>query len=154
MEIRLANVTDMDAWMTLVERVRAAFPGLETAEALAEHRATVLNFMQCSSAICAAEEGRILGALLFSRENNMLCFLAVDPIRRRQHIAQKLVSFMLTQMEAGKDITVTTYREEDPNGAAARAFYRQLGFSEGRLGEEFGCPVQEFVLKRPADGEI
>lgn len=55
---------------------------------------------------------------------------------------------MLTQMEAGKDVTVTTYREGDPNGIAAHAFYKCLAFSKGKLTEEFGCPVQEFVLKR------
>ena len=48
---------------------------------------------------------------------------------------------------------MTTYREGDPNGAAARAFYKNVGFSEGRLTEEFGCPVQEFILKRPAAGQ-
>ena len=153
MEIRLASEPDIDAWMALVEQVREAFPGLETAKAMTEHRATVLDFMRNSAAVCAAEGGRILGALLFSKENSMLCFLAVDPACRRQHIAQKLVHHMLTQMEEGKDITVTTDREDDPNGAAARAFYKYLGFSEGRLDEEFGCPVQEFVWKRPAAGQ-
>lgn len=153
MEIRLAHETDIDGWMMLVEQVRNAFPGLETAEAMAEHRATVLNFIQNSSAVCAEEEGSILGALLFSKENSMLCFLAVDPACRRQHIAQKLVHFMLLRMEKGKDITVTTYRESAPNGAAARAFYKNLDFSEGRLTEEFGCPVQEFILKHPAAGQ-
>ena len=59
-----------------------------------------------------------------------------------------MVDFMLTQMEAGKDVTVTTYREGDPNGIAAHAFYKCLAFSKGKLTEEFGCPVQEFVLKR------
>lgn len=152
MEIRLARAEDINAWMALVEQVRDVFPGLETAEAMAEHRAAVLGFMQNSSAVCAADAGRILGGLLFSKENSMLCFLAVDPACRRQHIAQKLVSWMLTQMEQGKDITVTTYREGDPNGAAARAFYKRMGFTEGRLTEEFGCPVQEFVLKRRAMG--
>lgn len=80
----------------------------------------------------------------------MLCFLAVDAACRRQHIAKKLVSFMLTQIGEETDVTVTTYREGDPNGVAARAFYKHLGFSEGRLTEEFGCPVQEFILKRSA----
>ncbi len=51
-------------------------------------------------------------------------------------------------MNVGKDITVTTYRESDANGIAARAFYKRLGFSKGKLTEEFGYPVQEFVLKR------
>lgn len=148
MEIQLAKPENLDAWMALVEQVRDAFPGLETAEALAEHRATVLQFTQSSSAICAVEAGHIVGTLLFSKENRMLCFLAVDPSRRRQHIARQMVAFMLTQMEEGKNITVTTYREGDPNGIAARAFYKRLVFSEGKLTEGFGCPVQEFVLKR------
>lgn len=153
MEIRLARAQDIDGWMMLVEQVRDAFPGLETADAMAEHRATVLNFIQNSAAVCAKEKGHILGALLFSKENSMLCFLAVNPACRRQHIARKLVRLMLSRMEEGRDITVTTYREGDANGAAARAFYKNLGFSEGRLTEEFGCPVQEFILKRPAAGQ-
>ena len=79
----------------------------------------------------------------------MCCaFWQLDPAHRRQHIARQMVDFMLTQMDVGKDITVTTYREGDPNGIAARAFYKRLGFCEGRLTEEFGCPVQEFILKR------
>lgn len=148
MNIQLAKPEHIDAWMALVEQVRDAFPGLETAEAMAEHRATVLKFMQSSSAIWAVDAGRVIGTLLFSRENSVLCFLAVDPIYRRQHIARQMVDFMLTQMEDGKDITVTAYREGNPNGIAARAFYKRLGFSEGKLTEEFGSPVQEFVLKR------
>ena len=152
MEIRLANEQDVDAWMALVERVRDVFPGLETAEALAEHRTTVLHFIQNTSAVFAVEEGNILGALLFSKENSMLCFLAVDPDCRRQHLGQKLVRFMLTHMEDWESITVTTYREWEPDGIAARAFYKQLGFVEGRLTEEFGSPVQEFILKRSAFG--
>lgn len=148
MKIQLASSENIDAWMALVEQVRDAFPGLETAEAMTEHRATVLKFIQSYSAICAVDAGNTVGALLFSKENSVLCFLAVGPAHRRQHIARQMVNFMLTQMEAGKDVTVTTYREGDPNGIAARAFYKCLGFSEGKLTEEFGCPVQEFVLKR------
>ena len=57
---------------------------------------------------------------------------------------------MLPYMEAGRDLSLITYREDDPRGQAARAFYRSLGFSEGRLLEEFGHPAQEFVLKAAA----
>lgn len=153
MEIRLAQTQDIDAWMALVEQVRDAFPGLETTEAIAEHRATVLHFIAQSSAICAADADCIVGILLFSKERGELCFLAVDPACRRQHIAQRLVSFMLLQMDADQDITVTTYREDDPDGQAARAFYNHLGFTEGRLDEAFGHPVQELILKRKPAGQ-
>lgn len=152
--VRLACPEDIDAWMRLVDRVRADFPGLETDDAMAEHRAAVLRFIGESSAVCAVRGSRLAGALLFSKENSMLCFLAVDPACRRQHIARKMVAFMLTRMEAGRDVTVTTYREGDPRGVAARAFYKQMGFSEGEPGEEFGCPVQEFILKGRAAGQM
>lgn len=148
MEIKLAQANDIESWMTLVEQVKDAFPGLETAEAMEEHKRTVLHFIENASAICAVEANRIVGILLFSKESSTLCFLAVDPSHRRQHIAQKMISFMLPQMDDGKDITLSTYREEDPNGKAARAFYKRLGFSEGKLLKEFGHPVQEFILKR------
>ena len=34
MKIQLASSENIDAWMALVEQVRDAFPGLETAEAM------------------------------------------------------------------------------------------------------------------------
>ena len=110
MKIQLSKPEHINGWMALVEQVRDAFPCLETAEAMAEHRATVLQFIQASSAICALEAGRVVGALLFSKENGILCFLAVDPAYRRQHIARQMVDFMLTQMEEGKDISLITYQ--------------------------------------------
>lgn len=137
---------DVDSWMHLVQSVSSSFPGLETEEALAEHRQTVLDFISRQEAICAKQDVEIVGVLLFSRENNMLCFLAVDPICRRQHIAEKMFKFMLPHMRADKPITVTIYREGIPEGIAARAFYQKLGFIPGKLTVEFGSEVQEFTL--------
>lgn len=148
MEIKLGNTSDIDGWMNLVEKVKDDFPGLETTQALNEHRNTVLAFMGKESAICAKTDNKIVGTLLFSKEDHILCFLAVDIAYRRQHIAEKMVSYMLTQMDSQEDITVTTYREGVPEGFAARAFYKRIGFVAGKLTEEFGSPVQEFILKR------
>ena len=148
MEIGLGRAAEIDEWMGLVRRVRDNFPGLETEEALEAHRETVLAFMRENAAIRAKSGGRIVGILLFARAEQMLCFLAVDPACRRQHIAEQMVTYMLTFLDPQKEVVVTTYREGAPEGAAARAFYKRMGFAEGRLTEEFGSPVQEFVLKR------
>lgn len=148
MEIVLGKECEIENWMRLVYKVKDSFPGLETKETLEEHRNTVLNFMRRNAAICAKDADQIVGALLFSREEQMLCFLAVDADYRRQHIAEKMVNYMLTFLDSGKEVVVTTYREGVPEGEAARAFYKRLGFSEGKLTEEFGSPVQEFRLKR------
>lgn len=56
--------------------------------------------------------------------------------------------YMLNLLDPEKNVVVTTYREGVPQGIAARAFYKRMGFVEGRLTEEFGSPVQEFVLLR------
>ncbi|MDY3281301.1 GNAT family N-acetyltransferase [Dysosmobacter sp.] len=152
MEIRLAAPGDLDGWMALVEQVRDSFPGLETREAMEEHRNTVRSFMARQEAICAAESGAVKGALLFSREAGELCFLAVDGSCRRRHIARRMVERMLALLGPEREITVTTYRAGVPEGAAARAFYKRMGFEEGRLTEEFGSPVQEF--RRPGNRNI
>lgn len=148
MIVELGTKKDIDNWIRFVNKIKENFPGLESKEALVEHRKTVLQFMERESAICVKINNKIVGVLLFSKENNTLCFLAVDTAYRRQHIAKKMVSYMLTLMDSKKDIVVTTYRSGVPEGIAARAFYKKMGFVEGRLTEEFGSPVQEFVLKR------
>ncbi len=148
MKIELATELDIKNWMDLVGKVKESFPGLETQKALEEHRKTVLEFIDKGLAICAKTGNKIVGTLLFSKENNILCFLAVDAEYRRQHIAEKMFSYMLDLMDSEKDITVTTYRSDVPEGIPARRFYKKMGFAEGKLTEEFGSPVQEFVLKR------
>ena len=148
MKIEFGREPDIEMWMNLVNKVKSSFPGLETKAALDEHRQTVLKFMRASSAICAKTEDQIGGVLLFSRDEPMLCFLAVDEQYRRQHIAERMVHHMLSCMNPEKEVIVTTYREGVPEGIAARAFYKRLGFVEGELTEEFGTPVQEFVWKR------
>ena len=147
MEIRIANECDIDGWMNLVCKVKDSFPGLETKAALDGHRDTVLDFIYKESAICARIEDKIIGAMLFSKDNNMLCFLAVDPEYRRRHIADQMFRFILPLMTPGQKIIVTTYREGVPEGTAARAFYQKLGFIPGRMTVEFGSKVQEFVME-------
>ena len=148
MTIRFANPADIEQWMQLVRKVKDNFPGLETEEALTEHQKTVLSFIQKGGAVCGEADGQIRGILLFSKRRCQLCFLAVDPECRRQHIAREMVELMLEQLPSGQDVTVSTYRESDPKGVAARPFYKKLGFIEGPLSEEFGSPVQIFVLRR------
>lgn len=148
MTVSFAGREEIDGWMALIEKVKEAFPGMENTEALEEHRKTVLDFMQRKCAICAWQENKIVGVLLFSPQENTLCFLAVDEEYRRQGIAKAMFELMMKHMDRHRDISLLTYRENDCRGTAARRFYIRMGFSPGRLTEEFGSPVQEFVLKR------
>ncbi len=151
MEIRPGRPEDLASWMELVREVRRNFPGLETGKALGEHERTVLGFMEDGRALCAAEGEEIAGVLLFSRRHSRICCLAVKPAYRRRGIASLLMEKALREMDGGREVTVSTFREGDPKGAAARAFYERFGFTEGELTEEFGYPCQVF-RRTPARG--
>lgn len=147
MEVKYGTVQDIESWMELVQQVRWNFPGLETELALVDHRKTVLRFMGENRALCVKNEEKVIGVLLLSKKHNMICCLAVAPEYRKNGIASVLLEKALSELDRSKDITVTTFRENDEKGAAPRGLYKKFGFSERELKIENDYPVQEFVLR-------
>lgn len=146
MKVELGKPSDIDSWMQLVRKVSWNFPGLETEQSIEEHKMTVLKFMNDKRALCVKNEQDIVGVLLYSRKHNMICCLAVDPAYRKRGIASLLLREALNKLDREKDITVSTFRENDIKGIAPRSLYKKFGFVEGELIEEFGYPNQKFVL--------
>lgn len=146
MEVIFGEINCIDSWMQLVRKVSWNFPGLETEESIEEHKQTVLEFMKKKQALCVTNGEEVVGVLLFSRSRNMICCLAVDPEHRQKGIASALLREALDELDTGREITVSTFRENDDKGTAPRALYRKFGFREGELTEEFGYPNQVFVL--------
>ena len=146
MEAAFGDNSCIDSWMQLVREVSRSFPGLETEERLEEHRQTVLKFMSKKQALCVMNNETVAGVLLFSRSRNMICCLAVDPAHRKQGLASILLKKALDELDRSKEITVSTFRENDDKGIAPRALYRKFGFQEAEMTEEFGYPNQIFVL--------
>ena len=147
MDVEFGTDSDIDEWMRLVKEISPSFPGLETEEAIREHRETVLRFFGKRQALCVKDGRKIVGVLLFSRGHSMICCLGISPSHRRRGIASALIEKALRQLDGTKDISVTTFREGDERGTAPRALYRRFGFTEDELCEEFGYPVQRFILR-------
>lgn len=137
---------DIEKWMNLVTQVRWNFPGLETEEALNEHRDTVLRFMGKRQAICVKEADEIAGVMLFSRGHNMICCLAVSPAYRRRRVASMLMDEALGNLDRTKEISVSTFRADDEKGPAPRALYEKYGFVADALVMELDYPNQKYVL--------
>lgn len=146
--VSLAQMSDLPSWMKLVERVRWNFPGLESEEALADHRQMVIKNIRRGTAICAKDAGKVVGVLLFSIRQNMLSCMAVDPDYRRQGIASRMIQCMLACLPVDRPVQVITFREGDEKGIAPRALYKKLGFVEGEFCNEFDYPEQKFILSR------
>lgn len=146
MTVEYGTKEDIFSWMKLVSSVSWNFPGLETEEKLKEHEDTVLRFMSEQRALCVKEGNTVVGVLLFSKKHNMICFLAVAPDFRRRGVASSLLSKAIELLDRTRDISVSTFRENDPKGTAPRRLYKSFGFVEGELIEEFGYPNQRFIL--------
>ena len=146
MEVVFGDSTCINSWMRLVRKVSWNLPGLETEEYINEHEQIVIKFMNKKQALCVKSQGTIISVLLFSLNTNMICCLAIEPEHRREGIASILLRKALNELDARREITVSTFRENDEKGIAARALYRKFGFQEGELTEEFSYPNQLFVL--------
>lgn len=142
--VQAATPADMPAWLDLVRLLSDHYPGLNWDD----YRATLTRNIARGTALCVRGEDRLSGFLLFSPSRRLLSCMGVHPQDRRAGVATALVREMLRRMPEG-DIAVTTFREGDPLGTAARPFYQTLGFKPDALIEECGYPVQRFVLRRP-----
>ncbi len=147
MKIEYGTLPDIESWMELVQRVSWNFPGLETEASIADHRRTVLRFMEEKRALCVKNGEKVVGVLLLSKKHNMICCLAVAPEYRRNGIACALLKTALDELDSSRDITVTTFRDNDEKGIAPRALYKRFGFAEEKLMIENDYPVQRFVLR-------
>jgi ribosomal protein S18 acetylase RimI-like enzyme len=146
--VGLATTDDLSSWMELVRLVSWNFPGLETEELLMGYQETVIKNINRNSAICAMNNEKVVGVLLFSVKRSMLGCMAVHPDYRRKGIATKMIDLMLAQLPGKSDIVVTTFRENDEKGNAPRSLYKKIGFIEDELCYEFDYPQQKFILHR------
>lgn len=140
----LAQRGNIEEWMSLVSMVENCFPGLNKED----YRKTLEECIERQEAICAKEQSRIVGILLYSVEHNLLAFMAVHPEFRKRGIAVAMIEYMASLFPDGEDIWVTTYREGDPQGESARALYLRCGFEPDELVTEMDYPCQKFVLRR------
>ena len=147
MKVEYGMPLDIESWMELVQSVSWNFPGLETEAAIEDHRKTVLRFMSENRALCVKDDENVVGVLLLSKKHNMICCLAVAPEYRRKGIASALLEKALSELDRSKDITVTTFRDNDEKGIAPRGLYKQYGFTEEKLMVENDYPLQRFVLR-------
>lgn len=145
--IEYGNEGDITSWMELVNKVKTNFPGLETDDNIQEHKQTVLRFMKEKRAICVKDNNKVIGVLLFSKKHNMICCLAVLPEYRKRGFASELLETAIKNLDRTRNITVSTFRDNDKKGIAPRALYKKFGFVEDELIEEFGYPNQIFILK-------
>lgn len=138
----IATEADIPEWLTLAASLAEYFPGLD----LPDYAKTLGRNIARGSALRVRIRGELAGVLLYSPKQMTLSCMAVKPEYRGLGAAKALINEMLDKMPAG-DISVTTYRDNDPRAAAPRALYASFGFAPAEEITEFDYPMQKFILK-------
>lgn len=147
-DIRFATTKDINDWMELVHLTVDGYPYLDETDYLEKLSFYISN----KRALILRDEGMAIGIMGFSAETGSIDFLAVHPQYRNLGIEKVFLDKLVDELLAGKEISLTTYREGDKADTGYREEYLRLGFAERELLTEYGYPTQRFVLP-PKDKE-
>lgn len=147
LSVRFAHPSDRSDWMALLDQVVDGYPHLDEAEYLTH----LDRAMARREALVCEADGRMVGALAFSREEGTIDFMAVLPPARGNGVSKALLAAALGELSSRVEVvSTTTFREGDAADTGWRAELLSLGFAEAELLVEFGYPTQRLVVSRNA----
>ena len=147
LSVRFAHPSDRSDWMALLDQVVDGYPHLDETEYLTHLDRAMAR---CEALVCGAD-GRIVGALAFSREEGTIDFMGVLPPVRGHGVSKALLAAALGELSSRVEVvSTTTFREGDAADTGWRAELLSLGFAEAELLVEFGYPTQRLVVSRDA----
>ena len=150
MLIRWATETDLPSWYALATEVSDIFQHPADMGAELESKSSGLGSVSRHEMLTAVDyiSGINIGFICFSRIENSITWFAVSEKHRGKGAGDRLLEAALRQLDANKDITVTTFCDDYPQGAAARALYKKYGFIIEKPTTHNGLPRSEMI--RPA----
>ena len=144
-ELRLLTARPGDL-SRILEILNACRDELPTLDAVGAAQLLSRNIRR-GSVLLAETDGNTAGVSVWSPPLRRLSLLAVLPAYRRRGIAAALLRETLNRLPP-EDVTLDTYREEDPRGAAAHALYEKFGFRPAETLEGYALPMQRYRLYR------
>jgi len=142
-----ATEADIASWLELAREVEPLFGPMPDFEAVL-HRNIARR-----SALCWRDGGEVAGGVLLggpSRADRWINWLAVRGSRRRAGVGARLLEAALDRFPPPCTVSLDTFGDDNPAGAAARRLYLRYGFEPRQMVEPGpeGGTRQLFVLVR------
>ena len=150
MIIRLAEEKDMDDWRAVADNVAVIFgnPDMANDPEFIEYAHSKIKQ---GGALTAVDEktGKNVGFIGFSFHSNRVTWFGVLESFRNRGLGGQLLKAALEKLDAAKDITVDTFREDYFPGQPARHLYMKHGFveSDNTLQDSFGNERCQLVIR-------
>jgi GNAT superfamily N-acetyltransferase len=132
MQVVRAGTGDIRAWLDLAAEVEPLFGPMVGDQRFL--RALERNIARGSATCVRVDDGppgsALMGGLLFSSHppHYRVGWLAAARAWRRKGVGRLLVEHALCIVDPPAEVSVVTFGQGVPGGAAARAFYAELGF--------------------------
>lgn len=132
MNVDYAAAPDYTPWLDLAREVEPLFgpmaddPGFQDAlkQAISEKTAF------CVRTGTNGREPALKGGIVISREANEILWVAVSQAFRGKGAGKALLAFAMEELDRTTPIRVQTFDGSTPEGRAARALYKDFGFSD------------------------
>lgn len=141
-DLRLAEPSDLPAWIELMRLVIDGYPVMDEAH----YRKEISKCIDEKRALILKDGDTPIGVMAFSYRSGCIDFLGIHPQYRKKGLHKLFLDALLETYLPGQEICMTTYREGDKADTGHRNLLKQLGFAERELLVEFGYPTQRFVL--------
>jgi len=147
MILRKALLKDTDNILNVVKNNRYLFPCFETKDVFIDYKRHLLNMINDGRCNIAIINNEVAGVVLYSKKDNEIYFLLVQEKYQRMKVGTYLMKTAISDLDNGRDITLSTYVKDDARSMKSRPFYKSLGFIEGKKLNK-GIPQIEFILKK------
>lgn len=147
MSVRRIEKTDYEPWRELAREMEELFQG-EMAEN-PDFFCFMKRKIDAGEALVfdERESGEFAGVLAYSVKKNEISWFAVPEKYRGKGAGSALLQAAVERLDEQREIVVTTFREGEPGGEAARRLYSKFGFRDELLTYHHGQP--RTVMKRP-----
>lgn len=129
MRVELATSKIIPAWIGLAREVEPLFEG-SMAEDEGFHEFMKRKIKRAEAFMI--REGRhsneLMGIMAISHNNNAISWFAVHEKYRGRGIGSRILERALKDLDHTKEISVTTFREDNVEGLPARRIYLKYGF--------------------------
>lgn len=148
-QIRRATPDDIPSWLELAREVEHLFGPMAD---IPEFRHALQEAVRLGDASCAtpASSSAIVGGIVISPASNSIEWLAVSRVARGAGLGRGLLALAIDNLDPGRPISVQTFAQTSPDGAAARQLYSSFGFTDREPKGPTPAGVPTVLMHKPA----
>lgn len=142
---RIPSADDIDKIIELSELCKEYFAGYdsERMKKLVRKKASAGEMYMIS------HNGNVAGFVIFSKKNKTLDYIAVSPDYRHMSIASRLMVTAMAQFDVGDELSIITFRKDQPLSDGARRLYKKFGFGNEKNIVVQGIPLAKITAVIP-----